>query len=555
MRAASPVLVMTLLIATALPALAAPCPAPPANHPPARWHHQYLWEALATRQYVVGDIRIHVAPIYNLSDPDEDAWYAHTVDALHVPTHDQTVRDQLLFRSGEPVRASLIYQTERRLRDLEFLQRVTITPAGCHDNRVDVDVNVKDAWTLKPEISFTRIGGDNIVQFELEEENLLGYGKTIAVGHLHGTQRNQNYVDYFDPALAGSRWQLFASLANLSDGYNRAVSIERPFFANTTAWSGGASFVDQQTDVNFYNRGERSWAAVDRTRQLSLSWQHLVAWDGVNGWRAGLRYIDDSYDYGGLRAIEPALRPPPGLPDRQFRGLQATVSFFQDRYATFHNLRLVGRAEDYNLGWAASTAFGYFPTAFGSSSNAWIGGVSATYGMRLPAHSVLFMNGGFGGRYTRNAWRGSYAGAGATYYNQHFGTQTLVAHLDADWRLRADPEDQLYLGGLAGLRGYPNYFRAGDRRWQFTLEDRILTSRFVLETFQVGYVFFVDAGQTHQFNGHGWSPVFSDIGGGLRFGNARFSFANVIYVTVAVPLVRRSEAGGYQIIIGDVVNF
>ncbi|HET7370413.1 MAG TPA: hypothetical protein VFK45_06200, partial [Gammaproteobacteria bacterium] len=180
MRAASLVLVMTLLIATALPALAAPCPAPPANHPPARWHHQYLWEALATRQYVVGDIRIHVAPIYNLSDPDEDAWYAHTVDALHVPTHDQTVRDQLLFRSGEPVRASLIYQTERRLRDLEFLQRVTITPAGCHDNRVDVDVNVKDAWTLKPEISFTRIGGDNIVQFELEEENLLGYGKTIA---------------------------------------------------------------------------------------------------------------------------------------------------------------------------------------------------------------------------------------------------------------------------------------------------------------------------------------------------------------------------------------
>ncbi|HET7369862.1 MAG TPA: hypothetical protein VFK45_03375 [Gammaproteobacteria bacterium] len=552
MRAAFLALITLLVPAVAR---AAPCPAPPADHPQARWHNQYRWEALAAWHYRIGDIRIHVAPIYDLTDPDEDAWYARTVDTLHVPTRDGTIREQLLFRPGEPVNASRVYQTERRLRGLGFLQSVAIAPASCHGNVVDVDVDVKDAWTLKPEISFTRIGGDNIVQFEIEEENLLGYGKSISIGHLHGTQRDQNYVNYFDPALAGSRWQLFASLASLSDGFSRGISLERPFFANTTRWSAGASFLSQQTDVNFYDHGERAWSAIDRTRQLSLSWRHLVAWDGVSGWRIGARYIDESFRYGALTAIEPTLRPQPGLPDREFRGLQATVSFFQDRYATFHNLRLVGRAEDYNLGWTASAAFGYFPTAWGSSTDAWIGGVSATYGRRLPADSVLFFGGGFGGRYTRGAWRGSHAGISTTWYNQHFGSHTLVAHLDADWRLRADPEDQLYLGGLAGLRGYPNYFRAGDRRWQFTFEDRILTSSFVLETFQVGYVFFVDAGQMDRLGGRGWSPVFSDIGGGLRFGNTRFSFANVIYVTVAVPLVRRSEAGGYQILIGDVINF
>lgn len=557
MRAAPIVVVTTLFVAASFAGARAAqnCPVPPANHPSARWRNQYVWRALARRHYTIGQIRIHVAQVYDLNKPGEDAWYSRLADALHIKTRPGVVRDQLLFQSGDPVRAPLIYQTERRLRSYKFLRKADIVPVACHDGRVDVDVNVKDSWTLKPEVAYERIGGQNIVSFQLKDENLFGLGKTIALGHIHGTQRDENYASYFDPALAGSRWQLLASASNLSDGYGRQLSINRPFFADATAWSGGASFLTQQADVNFYNDGKQAWVASDQTRQVSLSWQHLVAWDGVSGLRAGVRYIDEAWRYGPLIPRAPRLRPRPALPDRQFRGLQGTLNFFQDRYATFYNMAQIGRAEDYNLGWTASAAAGFFPTSFGSSSDAWIGGLGATYGTRLPWDGAVFVSAGVGGRHARGAWRGSYGDLGATWYDQTFDRQTLVAHVTADWQLRPDPEDQLYLGGLAGLRGYPNYFRAGDRRWTLTLEDRIFTTTTFVNTFKLGYVAFLDAGRIDQPGGQGWSRIFSDVGGGLRFGNARGAFDNVIYLTVAVPLVRTTETSRYQIVIGDIVNF
>ncbi|HET6726377.1 MAG TPA: hypothetical protein VFH85_10280 [Gammaproteobacteria bacterium] len=557
MRAAPVVVVATLFVATSFAGAQAAgnCPAPPANHPSTRWRDQYVWRTLAKSHYTIGQIRIHVAQVYDLDKPGENAWYSRLADSLHIKTRPGVVRNLLLFKSGDPVRAPLIYQTERRLRSYKFLRKATIAPVACHDGRVDVDVDVKDAWTLKPEVAYERIGGQNIVSFQLKDENLLGLGKTLAVGHIHGTQRDQNYASYFDPALAGSAWELLASASSLSDGYSRQLSIDRPFFADATAWSSGASFLTQKVDVNFYNDSERAWVASDQTRQLSVSWRHLLAWDGVSGLRAGLRYVDESWRYGPLIPLAPTLRPRPALPDRQFRGLQGTLNFFQDRYATFYNLAQIGRTEDYNLGWTASAAIGFFPTALGSSSDAWIGGLSATFGARLPWQSVIFINTDIGGRHTQNAWRGSYAGLAATWYDQAFRNHTLVAHVSAEWQLRPDPEDQLYLGGLAGLRGYPNYLRAGDRRWTLTLEDRIFTPTTFLNTFKLGYVAFLDAGQIDRPSGRGFSQVLSNIGGGLRIGNARGAFDNVIYVTVAVPLARPAGVAPYQIIIGDVVGF
>ncbi|MGH8233642.1 MAG: hypothetical protein ACREPU_05525, partial [Rhodanobacteraceae bacterium] len=54
----------------------------------------------------------------------------------------------------------------------------------------------------------------------------------------------------------------------------------------------------------------------------------------------------------------------------------------------------------------------------------------------------------------------------------------------------------------------------------------------------------------------GWSPWYSSVGAGLRFGNLRGSFNRVLYFTVATPLrtgpgVRR----GLEWVVGDVLSF
>ena len=142
-----------------------------------------------------------------------------------------------------------------------------------------------------------------------------------------------------------------------------------------------------------------------------------------------------------------------------------------------------------------------------------------------------------------------------TAYNQDLPWQTLVAHVQWDAVLRPDPESYLYIGGLQGLRGYPNYFAIGDRRWQATFADRIVTPWELWSLLQVGFVGFVDMAQIRQLSPPVWSPAYSDVGLGLRFGITRSAFSNTVFVTLAWPLRGGPGVHGHEIVVGNIINF
>lgn len=531
------------------------CPAPADNSGMPRWHGQFVWQALSAHDYVIGEVNISVMPIYDTNKKDHDVWYAHLVNNLHVNTRPQTIRNNLLFQPGQPINPATIYQTARHLRSVRFLQYVSISPARCHDGQVDIDISVRDSWSLKPQVSFSRVGGRNIVKFELEDDNFLGFGKTLAVGRLHSITNAQNYIKYIDPNLGGSRWQLHTRLADQRGGHSHSLSVRRPFFSNTTSWAAGGRMFDQNAHLYFSNRGTRAWVVANNTRQLNLSWHHLIRWNGTAGWRMGMRYIDESYRYGTPLPLSPTLRPKPAPADRDLVGIELETSYFQSHYATFRNLRLIDRSEDYNLGWTASASLGKLSTYIGSSINAWTTTMDASWGTKLALHNAFFFNAHARGRYSHNQWRASEFNTNATLYNQSLPNQTVVIHAQGKWQWHPDPENQLYIGGASGLRGYHTFFRTGDRRWQVTIEDRILTSTLFMDTFRIGYAVYLDAAQIHKLDGSGWSRTFTNIGAGLRVGNTRFSFANVVYVTIAVPLVRSPGVPPYEIMLGNILRF
>ena len=51
------------------------------------------------------------------------------------------------------------------------------------DGVVDVEVVTQDTWTLKPEVSFGRQGGQNRSSFGIEERNLFGTGAQLGLGY------------------------------------------------------------------------------------------------------------------------------------------------------------------------------------------------------------------------------------------------------------------------------------------------------------------------------------------------------------------------------------
>lgn len=530
------------------------CPVGEANQPE-RWEGEHAWEALAAQGYRIGKIKIVVDNVFDLHDPVEDTWYARTADVLHISTLPGVIRDELLIAPDQAVDARVVYESERRLRALSFLRYAMITPITCRDGVVDVEAHVEDAWTLKFNLSFAHVGGQSTFNASFEDVDFLGTGKTLAVGHDTDTQRTSNRVTYVDPALFGSRWQLGATYAHLSDGSQRSLNLGQPFYEDETPWSLNLQYLDQEQDLNFYDHAKLAWRAEDIQHFDELDWMQLLHWGDRTGTRAGVSYLYEDFSYGPLQTFPATSLPEPSLVARRFAGPALTWEYFQDRYASFTDLALIGRAEDYDLGWDTHAQLGYFGKDFGSRTSAWFYSLSSSYGLDVHGDTLMLASGGISGRRQGGLDHDVQGNLAFTLYNQSFGAQTLVLHGTADFSIRPDSEYALYLGGLQGMPGYPNYYLIGDRRWQMTAADRVLTQTRLLNTFQVGFSAYADMGQVRQFETNDWSRTLADAGIALRLGDIRSAYGGVIYVTFAWPLVKLPGADKRQFVIGNIVTF
>ena len=63
---------------------------------------------LEARNFVIGEIELDKSNIFDLSNPKENNWLYRMANRLHIVTRDDVIRDQLLFKPGEPFEARLL---------------------------------------------------------------------------------------------------------------------------------------------------------------------------------------------------------------------------------------------------------------------------------------------------------------------------------------------------------------------------------------------------------------------------------------------------------------
>ena len=134
---------------------------------------------LEARGAVIGEVHIAVGDVFDTSIEGEDGWLYRTANKLHINTREQVVRDQLLFKPGEPYDDRVVRETERLLRANDYMYDAVIVPVAYDGERVDLEVRTRDVWTLNPGISFSRKGGENTLGAQLQEDNLLGTGRSL----------------------------------------------------------------------------------------------------------------------------------------------------------------------------------------------------------------------------------------------------------------------------------------------------------------------------------------------------------------------------------------
>jgi len=488
----------------------------------------------------IGTITVRTGEIFDVSDPRENKFLYRLVNRLHLNTRKGAVQANLLFRSGDLYQARLLRETERNLRQLDFLREPRVRPVAWHDGLVDILVETHDVWTLQIGPSYARSGGRNEASLEVKDVNFLGFGKTLLAGYAKSVDRNSTYFEWHDPAVFLSRWQDTIHWANNSDGHDRSLQLYRPFYSLDVRRAGGLTVADVSGTDTRYRLGEE----YDHYHHA------LHLFDAQAGWSSGLRSghvlrltggwhsENDSFspEFTGTPPVNEALAPIPA--DRHLVYPYLQFDWLTDNFQTTRNREQIARTEDLQFGLTALLRLGYAAPAFGADRHALIASGHLGNTWRLSPQQLLATGASFNGRLQDGRVADLRSNMDVAW-DWRTSRRTLThVRFAGDTGQALDLDHYFLLGGDNGLRGYPLRYQEGSGRALFTVEERIFTDWSIWRLFDVGGAVFYDAGRTYGSNPVGTPQLgwLRDLGVGLRLGNNRSSLGNVIHIDLAAPL-------------------
>ena len=535
----------------------APAAASPDAAAPAQLQDIPAPEELERRRAIVGTIKIRVDRIFNEEDPLENRSLYRLANRLHRHTRDETIRAQVLLKTGEPYSVQRAEETARILRGRQYLYdaAVEFTHYEPETNTIDLLVWVRDVWSLNPGLGFSRSGGSDKSLVRLVDSNFLGRGQYVAIGYTSNVDRSGVFLDFRDQNLFRSWWAIDTAYIDASDGNTVSVAVKRPFYSLDTRWSAGTRLLKQDQVTALWDLGEK----IDEFRQQNnfYSVEGGISRGLINGWTtrwlAGYRYDRSLFEDKGGEDGPTVLLPE----DRTLSYPWLGVELVQDAFKTTRNQDQIGRTEDVFVGKSVRLELGWSTPDLGADRSAGIFALTSRLGGYVGERGLMVGGSSWAGRLQAGRLADSLLSAETRYYLRFNEKNVFTAAVNGQHAFDLDLDHQLLLGGDTGLRGYPLRYQAGTSRALASVEERYYTDWFPFRLFRVGGAVFADAGRTW-----GDTPLASpplgwlyDAGFGLRLGNARSGIGNVISVDLAFPLGAPSDIDSVQLLVGARVSF
>ncbi|MBB3046844.1 hypothetical protein FHR99_001080 [Litorivivens lipolytica] len=495
----------------------------------------------------IGEIEPVVLPIFNENDPDESNRLYRLINTLHIDTRPFTISRQLTLESGKPLKAKLVAENERLLRENDYLADAMLVPRRACGDEVDLLAVVRDIWTLTPSTSFSRTGGENKSSVGISESNLLGTGQSLALGYFRNDDRSGYSVSYGHDQLFSNHTELDLTYSETSDGSVKEAGIARPFYSLNTPWSYGVYALqeDRIDDIDTAQERLNTFKTEIELYEVYGGWSRGLIDNVSQRWTVGI--TESSTVYTDLP--DSAIDPPE---DRQLRYPWMGWEYIEDRFWTTTNINQIGRQEDIRLGAYWSTRMGYASENWGSSEDAVLYSLQHQYTLSVGRHHIMQFYAGIDGRYNTNTdkAKSTFANFETRYFHFIDQKNRWYARLRLDAGRNIEQNEQLTSGGNDNLRGYPNDTQRGNQRWLLTVERRHFTDWHIFNLFRVGAVAYIDVGRTRdtetpQINN---TTNLANVGFGLRFSSSKAGKDKVVHLDIAVPLRERYNIDSYQIL-------
>lgn len=506
------------------------------------------YTALENSGAVIGEIILDKRNIFDLSNPDEDKWLYRWANRLHIVTHDEVIRKQLLFDSGDKFSGRLLEESERILRRNRYLIEADLKPVHRANGVVDVKVTTHDVWSLTPDVSFSRTGGENRIGLGIEETNLFGRGQMVRVKYIDDVDRTSMRFEFEDTNLGRSWWSMYFRIADNSDGDTKLLSLVRPFHELDARWTAGGRLLDDDRRTAFYRLGDEA-AEYRHERDYATTfggWSAGLQNGWARRWTAGVVYDDNVFS----DVTDPSL--PALIPDnRKLVYPFLRMEMVEDQFETTANANQMGRTEDFHLGTRLSASLGWSDRSFGADRNALV--FSASYGRGFGSlkKTSLLLRALSRGRLEDGNTANGKTTINARFYHRQSEKRLFFMSLEGTVGHDLDLDNLVLLGGKSGLRGYPLRYQTGDSKMLFTIEQRYFTDWYPFRLVRVGWAVFADVGRTWGDNpvgerNFGWLP---DVGFGFRFTPTRFSTDKVAHLDFAFPLGGDASIDNVQILL------
>ncbi|HEY5665097.1 MAG TPA: BamA/TamA family outer membrane protein [Gammaproteobacteria bacterium] len=512
---------------------------------------------LEQRGVVIGAVNLQIDNIFDTSDPAENGRMHRWANRVHRTTRPSVIEDILLFETGDNLLEQVIEETARLLRDRGFVADATVTASNFNatTNTADVNVRVRDAWSLEPDLKLSRSGGENEFGIGIAEDNLFGLGKSMTLSYETDVDRDQRLFSYRDDNLFGSRKQLGVNIADLSDGRQFRITTGRPFFSLDTRWSVTAETLDDQRVDPIYDLGEVIDEFRHDTRLVSIQGgrsRGLV--DGMTRrWLAGLTFEEDEFQNSSR--FGPAVLLPE---NRRLIYPWAGIQLIGDDFRQVSELNDMGRTEDIALGLNLFARLGVASPSLDSDRRAVLLDVSAERGWepRGPG-SLLLFSASAASRVEKDDFRNTIVSLSARYMQRNLGDELFLVSFRTVFANRLDAENQLLIGGDNDLRGYPLRYQSGERSAILNVEQRFFTDWYPFRLFRVGYAFFFDAGRVWNDDPRNTPNLGTlyDVGVGLRLTSPRSSSRSVVHIELAFPIDAPADIDDVQLVLERKASF
>jgi len=490
----------------------------------------------------VGEIYYTRLPIFDEANPGENNALFRWANRFHILSRENVVSQQILIARGDQYDERLIAETGRLLRKQSYFYDADVRAVRLCGGEVDVEVITRDNWSLTPNISFDRSGGENSYSFGIRDSNILGLGKQFEIASSEDTDRRSQQLIYEDHNVLGSRVRTRSKYIDSDDGANRLFELNLPFFSLDSRRSWGIFLEDGEREDKQYFRGDDISKLEHEIKdfKVEFGWSAGLEDNVSSRWTLGYRYLRDEFH----RSDE--LPPPSVFPtDRELSYPYVGFELIEDKFDTAFNLDQIYRTEDLQLGQHLSSTLGFASSALGSDQDRMVaaGVFSDTL---MYTDDILWQH--------RLEWEGSWnldskaaedvvISYETRYFRQATSRRAFFASFEAIYSRNLNSKTQIFFGGLTGARAFVNRFQAGDRRVSLTLEQRIYTDIHLFNLIRVGGAFFIDVGRAWESgvdNGVE-DELLADIGFGIRLLSSKASSGRVVHIDFAVPLTNRND--------------